>query len=133
MVEEKFLEQIRKDLKILIDQFSIEGILIFGSYAKENQTNKSDIDICIVAPNEDNYQIYTFLSANLNIVAKKYDIKFFRDLPLYLKIQIIEEGIVIFSRDELDLYEYFYPYRKLWADQKHRQELSKEELLSLID
>jgi len=46
---------------------------------------------------------------------------------------VIEEGIVVYSPNELDLYEYFYPFRKLWADQKHRQELSKEDLLSLLD
>ena len=67
---------------------------------------------------------------NINVNLKKYDIRLFSELPLYIKIQIIEKGIAIYSPDELDLYEFFYIYRKLWADQEHRQKITKEELLT---
>ncbi|GAH14027.1 unnamed protein product, partial [marine sediment metagenome] len=95
------------------------------------ETNRSDIDICIVAPNKENYELLSVFLRNIDVVSKKYDIRFFSELPLYIKIQVINDGILIYSLDKLDLYEYFYFYRKLWADQKHRQEISKEELLSM--
>jgi hypothetical protein len=38
---------------------------------------------------------------------------------------------VVYSRDVLDLYEYFYPFRRMWEDQKHRQKLRREEILSM--
>ncbi|MHA1804610.1 MAG: hypothetical protein ACTSU4_08755 [Promethearchaeota archaeon] len=45
----------------------------------------------------------------------------------------MEYGIVIYSLDKLELHAYFHPFRKLWADQKHGQELSWEDLLSLLN
>jgi hypothetical protein len=39
---------------------------------------------------------------------------------------VIEQGVVVYSRDVLELYEYFYPFRRIWEDQKHRQTLSKD-------
>jgi len=45
----------------------------------------------------------------------------FAELPLYVQIQVIENGILVYSHNKFDLYEYFYFYRKLWEDQKCRQ------------
>jgi uncharacterized protein len=53
-------------------------------------------------------------------------------LPLHIKIAVIEEGLVVYARDILELYEYFYPFRREWEDQKHRQEVSREEMETLI-
>ncbi|MHA1342768.1 MAG: DNA polymerase subunit beta, partial [Promethearchaeota archaeon] len=68
---------------------------------------------------------------NIDVSLKKYDVRTFQELPLYIKIKVIEKGVLIYAPDEPALYEYFYFYRKLWTDQKHRQELSKAELLSI--
>ncbi|MBD3256159.1 MAG: DNA polymerase subunit beta [Candidatus Lokiarchaeota archaeon] len=133
MVKKKLVNQIKKDFLNLVEERKVLGILIFGSHVIDKQTNRSDVDICVVAPKEDPFKLYSVFTENINIASKNYDIKFFSNLPLYLQIQIIEDGIVVYSPNELDLYEYFYPFRKLWADQKHRQELTKEELLSLLE
>jgi len=125
------LNKIQKDFSIVIEKKKIMGILIYGSNLKGLKTNRSDIDICIVAPNEDNFELLSFIAGNINVIKKKYDIRTFSELPLYIKIQVIEDGVLIYSPNKLDLYEYFYFYRKLWADQKHRQKITKEELLSL--
>jgi len=53
-------------------------------------------------------------------------------MPLYLKIEVIEHGRVVYARDIYELYEYFYMFRKLWDDQKERQTLSKDEILDLF-
>jgi len=131
MVKKKQITQIYNDFQKIINKKNILGILLYGSVVKATETNKSDIDICVVAPNEDKYQLISYILQNINVTLKKYDLKLFSELPLYIKIQIIEKGILIYSPDKLELYEYFYPYRKLWADQKHRQQISKEELLSI--
>lgn len=133
MVKEELIKQIKDDFQCVLGKKEVVGILLFGSYVEDNQTNRSDIDICVVAPEADHFKLYSEFLLKINVVLKKYDIKFFTELPLYLKIQVIENGILIYSPNELDLYEYFYYFRKLWADQKHRQELTKEELLSLLD
>ncbi len=53
------------------------------------------------------------------------------ELPLYMKLQVIGAHKVVFCRDLPGLYEYFYFYRKIWEDQKHRQEMDKEELMNV--
>lgn len=50
-----------------------------------------------------------------------YDIRIFELLPLQIKISVIENYEVIFG-NHLDLSEYFYIFRKLWNDTKHRIE-----------
>ena len=131
MVEKKQITRISNDFQKIISKKNILGILLYSSVTKTIETIKSDIDICVVAPNEDKHQLISFILQNLNVELKKYDVRLFSELSLYIKIQIIEKGILIYSPDKLELYEYFYFYRKLWADQKHRQAISKEELLSI--
>ena len=129
MVKKELLDQIYNDFSYVIKKKDILGILLFGSYSKSKDTNRSDIDICIVAPNEDLHQLLSFVLQNINVEANKYDIRIFNELPLYIKIHIIEDGLLIYSSNKLDLYEFFFIYRKLWDDQKHRQEISKDDLL----
>jgi len=132
MVENELLNQILDDFSDLIENKKILGILLFGSYAIDEETNRSDIDICVVAPNEKMFDILSYAWQRINVALKKYDVRMFSELPLYIKIHVIKNGILIYSPNKFDLYEYFYFYRKLWADQKHRQEISKEELLSFL-
>lgn len=129
--EKKQIIQIYNDFQKIISNKNILGILLYGSVIKTTETIKSDVDICVVAPSEDKYQLFSYILQNINVNLKKYDIRLFSELPLYIKIQIIENGILIYSPDKFKLYEYFQLYRKLWADQKHRQQISKEELLSI--
>ncbi len=130
MVEESLINQIKEDFSIVLKHKKIAGVLLYGSYASDDANNKSDIDVCIVAPNEDVHELISFVLQNVNVRLKNYDVRIFKELPLYIKIQIIEKGIVVYSPDIYDLYEYFYFYRKLWEDQKHRQQITTEELLS---
>ena len=129
MVKKELLDQIYNDFSNVIEKKDILGILLYGSFTKDKNTNKSDVDICIVAPNEDLHQLLSFILQNINVSAKKYDVRIFNELPLYIKIHIIEDGLLIYSSNKLDLYEFFFIYRKLWDDQKHRQKISKEDLL----
>ena len=129
MVKKELLDQIYKDFSKVVATKDILGILLFGSFTKNKNTSKSDIDICIVAPNEEKLQLLSLVLQNINVNAKKYDVRLFYELPLYIKINVIEEGVLIYSPNKLDLYEFFIIYRKLWNDQKHRQEISKEDLL----
>ncbi|KKK45268.1 hypothetical protein LCGC14_1166130 [marine sediment metagenome] len=133
MVKEQLLKQIRDDFKKVLSAKDILGILLYGSQISNGGTNRSDIDVCIVAPTENPYELISYIWQNINVNLKRYDIRIFKELPIYIKIQVIEEGKVIYSPNKFDLYEYFYLYRKIWADQKHRQQISKEDLLQFLD
>ncbi len=43
---------------------------------------------------------------------EKYDVRIFELLPLYLKAEVMEKGVVVCSRDVYELYEYFYEERR---------------------
>ncbi len=105
------IEQLKEDF----EEFgkSCRGILLFGSFAGEEQTRRSDIDVCIVMPSGG------ILDEVYGKLGGKYDIKVFENLPLYIKMEVIRHHKVICG-DELDLSEYFYFFRKLWQDMEHR-------------
>ena len=77
------------------------------------QTNRSNIDICSVAPKEDPASLLLFTLQYINVTLKLYDLRIVQTLLLSIKIQIIENGNRIYSLDKYTLYEYLYLYRKL--------------------
>lgn len=118
----KLINQIKKDfgfLKSKIRRNEIDSVLLYGSYAKNEQTKRSDIDICVVAPKVKDVKKQAKLIGTIwqNINANKYDVRQFEALPLYIKIDIIKNHKVIFSKDIPELSYYFYFFRKLWMDQ----------------
>ena len=48
-----------------------------------------------------------------------YDIRFFEEFPLPVKMEIIEKGQVIYAEDFSELYD-FFTFRKLWAENQFR-------------
>lgn len=108
---DKIIQQLRKDFEEFGDFCS--GIIIFGSLAEGKQTKRSDVDVCIVRPSEGTLnRIYSKLGG-------KYDIKVFEKLPLYLKMEVMEKGRILYG-NKVNLSEYFYFYRKFWKDMEHR-------------
>jgi predicted nucleotidyltransferase len=120
-------KDIIKELKEL--QNNVLAILIYGSVAKGSENERSDIDICIVAPNAKSSHLYTKL---LPLVRKNYDIKIFEDMPLFLKMEVIKNHKIVYAKNVYQLYEYFYKFRKIWKDQEHRQKLTKDDIKILF-
>ncbi len=106
------------------------AILLFGSYAKDEMTPRSDIDLCIVAPDKSPAEMMRKVWQRMNTAG--WDIYCFQEFPLHLKMEIIQHHKVLFAADLPALHEYFYFFRKLWNDQKHRQEVTKEEVLAML-
>lgn len=87
------------------------------------------MDVCIVAKSDPKKILKDVFS---NVDPSKYDVWVFEELPLYMKMEVIENHEIVYCKDELELYEYFYFFRKLWKDQKRRN-MSKEELKAMLD
>jgi uncharacterized protein len=68
----------------------------------------------------------------VNTVTSNYDVHIFEELPLYIQMNIIKQHKIIYTRDRYGMYEYFFHYRKLWDNQKYRNTMSKEFLISTI-
>jgi predicted nucleotidyltransferase len=131
MDAEEVGRKVREDCKFLIDNVLVLGMLVYGSVAKGESDERSDIDICVVAPLvDDKIRFSRLILANVKDV--RYDVRVFELMPIYLKMEVVEHGEVVYARDIYELYEYFYTFRKLWEDQKGRQTLSEEEALELF-
>jgi len=116
------LNKIREDLKGLkdIEELGKElEVVAFGSQVKGGQRPNSDLDIAIITRIHDKEQNRTIWKTTLPYNYDPYDIKIFELLPLRIKMSIIRDYIVVFG-DEVEISEYFYHYRKLWMDSKHR-------------
>jgi len=84
-----------KELKpILKEKYGIEEFAVFGSVARGEDTEKSDIDIAILKHNKCNYfkmidAIY-FLE---NVFHKKIDMGYFRSMKTFIK-RVIQKDMV---------------------------------------
>ena len=129
MDREEVLAKAKMDFQFL--QQRALGTLVFGSWARGEASERSDIDLCIVAPRASDPGAL-WREALSNIQDSRYEVRIFELLPLYMKMAVIEGGVVVCSRDVLELYEYFYPFRRLWEDQKRRQTVSREEMREIL-
>ncbi|MBY9010103.1 MAG: nucleotidyltransferase domain-containing protein [Candidatus Lokiarchaeota archaeon] len=121
MNEFNFLNNVKKDLK-KIDNF---WVVIYGSSLSEYYIPlKSDIDIAIITQIKEKKENITIWKDIMGEFAEKYDIKIFELLPLFIKIEIIENYRVIFG-NPLEISEYFYHYRSIWKDMVHRIESNR--------
>ena len=127
-------ESIEKDFAFLFNKKEVLAVLLYGSVVKEEQTPRSDIDVCIVAPDSENKaELLKEVYRNVDVFSKKYDVRIFEELPLYIQIQIIQNHEVIYAKDIYEMHEYFYYFRKLWEDQASRQHVTKEELAAMME
>ncbi len=122
MNDYKLIDNIKNDFSFLKDKIEkgmIHSILLYGSYSRNEQTARSDIDICIVAPKLKTPEQFSKLLGEIwqNINANKYDVRIFEELPLYIKMDVIQSHKIIFSRDVPELCYHFYHFRKIWNDQ----------------
>lgn len=132
MVKREYITEIKKDFQFLERDERVLAVLLFGSRVKGKHYPESDFDICIVAPGADPSELIREIWQKLDVFGKKYDLYSFQELSLYLKIKVMENHEIIFSRDVYALSEYFYFYRKLWDDQKHRNVITEEGILEML-
>jgi len=123
----------KEDFRFLQYHDDVLAVLFFGSVTKGELTERSDVDICIVAPTcRDREVLRGEIYKNVDVVGKGYDVWIFEELPLYMKAQVIKNNVVIHARNQPEFYEYLYFFRKLWKDQEHRQKIGKEEALRML-
>lgn len=108
---------IKTDLEFLKDY----EVVVFGSYVSKNTNERSDIDIAVITREHDSDKCLNIWKEVLGQAPPIYDIKIFELLPLQIKMSIINNNETIFG-NSVDISEYFYYFRKLWNDAKHRIE-----------
>ncbi|WP_456478333.1 nucleotidyltransferase domain-containing protein [Geoglobus ahangari] len=119
------VKRVARDFEFLKNR--VLAVLIFGSAVSEAEAR--DVDVCIVAPGGfDLREVFK----RVDVAGKKYDVWLFEELPLYMKMEIILNHVVVHCKDILELYEYFYFFRKLWKDQERRNCLTKDEIGEML-
>lgn len=120
MVEQAIKTQIAEDFAFTLQHPNIKGIILYGSYLYSTNSPRSDIDICVVAPEQNLSHIHKYIYSHLENHLNQYEIRFFEEFPLYLQGEIMENGMIILSPNPLELAEYFHSYRKQWNHEKWR-------------
>jgi hypothetical protein len=108
-------EKIIKDFEFL--KYDVEAIILFGSYARNEQTSRSDRDVCVVCVNKKEKIEKVWNKILESGITEKYDVKIFELLPLKMKISVIKGGKVLYAKNEIELSYYFRFFKKLWEDE----------------
>lgn len=93
------IEDIKKIVKPIFDEYEVNRVLLFGSYARNEASLISDIDLCIMDPRIKSLKLFT-LKGDLQKALSK-DIDIFQlssieiDSPIYKNI--FNEGITIYD------------------------------------
>lgn len=93
------IEDIKKIVKPIFDEYNVNHVLLFGSYARNEASLISDIDLCIVDPKIKSLKLFSLKGDLQKALSKDVDIfqmssiKF--DSPIYRNI--FSDGIMIYD------------------------------------
>ncbi|MBN1215155.1 MAG: nucleotidyltransferase domain-containing protein [Candidatus Lokiarchaeota archaeon] len=110
------IEEIKERFKSIANN---HDIILYGSVVNNNKRPNSDIDIAVISYLKNKEELKKLQFNLFSLASRKYDIRVFELLPIYIQISIIQNYKVIFG-NLLEISEYFYIYRKKWDDCKYR-------------
>ncbi len=99
---------------------SVKAAILFGSHAKGKQRKESDIDICVIADDDE----------ALTASSEAFDISLFHKLPLIVRYHVFRDGKVLFSKDDRLLTKLRFWTIKLYLDEKHWRDKAVARVLS---
>ncbi len=115
MLLKKSLDEVKKELAPLKKYW----VVIYGSYARGDTDECSDIDVAVITRCRDHRKNAKIFYEILGKIPPYYDVKIFEEMPLYLKARVFLEGIVIFGNPP-EVTEYMYQFWKIWKDMELR-------------
>lgn len=81
----------------------VHSVILFGSRAKGGAQEDSDVDLCVIE--EPGAEIT--LEDKLDMTAgldEKFDVSFFRDLPINVRARVLKEGEIVYTEDDYYVY-----------------------------
>lgn len=104
---EYIIDEAVKKIMDLPGSEDVEFIFLYGSMATGKSHPGSDIDLCIYHRDTDQ-EAYRFLLSAMSAAGSDiFDIKLFRQLPLYIRVDVFK-GKLLYSKDSLKVYEIAY-------------------------
>lgn len=110
-------KQLESDKKVFKDIDGVKAVLLYGSRVEGREHEKSDWDICLVAPERNSWEVIKDTWHNEETRRDSYDVHTFEELPLKIKKRIIDNHEVIWKDDGFYLEEYLQKFRRIWGDQ----------------
>ena len=93
-----------KELKKIPDFHSVSFVILYGSQVENRATPMSDYDFAIYYDGNENKKFRFLVNANFD---KKFDVKIFQDLPLYIRKDVLK-GKIIYVKDIGFVYDVAY-------------------------
>ena len=91
-----------EEVNNLLEIYSISSMLTFGSFNNDDFTQESDIDIAVIGiesiPLDRILELELFLERTLGKEIDVIDLRS-RELTIFLKINVLNEGKIIYSND----------------------------------
>ncbi len=125
-------EAVEREIAALVDtaekDASILAVMLFGSRARANGHEGSDVDVCLVICRE------VAEALGLSEIKHRYlsrfdlDVQLFQQLPLHMRHRVLREGRVLYVRDESALYEVAFRSAQRYEDFRHRHEAYLQEV-----
>jgi predicted nucleotidyltransferase len=99
---EEILQVLKDEMPYLKDKYGVERIAIFGSFAKDSQTKKSDVDILVQFAKPLGFGFIEFADHLEDVLGRKVDVSTFNHLmrskenPRYKHIALDIERTMIY-------------------------------------
>lgn len=124
---DRVLEAAREDPRVA-------GVLLYGSAARGEDREGSDVDLCVVLDpsheegasggrrdgGEDEgaspSRVRLDLVTEAEVEPEEVDIQVFQGLPMYVRKRVLEEGEVLWTRDLDALYDVAIRFVRAWED-----------------
>jgi len=97
--------RIDKLVKIAKQDTGVLAVFLFGSAARGDYHQASDVDICLILKSDRRTPLELSRKRLEYLKLSVLDVQIFQQLPLYIKIRVIKEGKNLFSADEDALYQ----------------------------
>lgn len=95
------IDDIREIIKPIFDKYEVNHVLLFGSYARNEATLISDVDLCILDPKIKALKFFTLKGELQDALLKDIDIFQLSSIetnsPIYKNI--FKDGILIYDRN----------------------------------
>lgn len=116
---EKMIRGAVDKILALDENESIEFIFLYGSVSLGREHKGSDIDLCIGFKGNDKKAFDFILKTMSAVDSNLFDIKLFRQLPLYIRVDVFKGNLLYFrdlqkvyslAYDTIEDYEEFKPH-----------------------
>jgi predicted nucleotidyltransferase len=98
---------------------SVKFIILYGSRSRDQGRAGSDIDICIYFKGDDIARTNFRRNVIEETCSDDVDVHMFQDLPLQIRKEVMK-GKIMFSQDDVFLYDTAYDQIREFDDFKHR-------------